>query len=121
MRRLSVFLNSLTINFDLVKLVALVHPKRLSNTIRKGLFFLFTRFKTSSHTTLLGLLFSVMIIAFIYGKLSTASELNTITCPDRYAYEDTPGVFIPCTDWDEFVKLYESKKSYRHLTLKRSY
>ena len=67
----------------------------------------------------LGILLSYLIIGPLYAMLVDDPErVNFLKCPDRYAYEDSPGVYIRCEDWEVFVKLYEGKKSYKHLVLK---
>ena len=101
--------------------------KRCSNAVAKTRTFLwsdhssrFLLFVHSRHNFFLGLLLSYGIISFIYNKVSTAEPMPYIKCPDGYAYEDSPGVYIRCEDWDQFAELYETKKPYKHLILKRS-
>ena len=122
---IKLILNTLTVAFDFIKLRITAYAKHTSHTVTKTRTRL-ARYCSSRlflnmswHSILLGSLLSYGIIAPIYAALSTAEPLPFIECPNKYAYEDSPGVYIRCEDWDEFVKLYESKKDYKHLTLVR--
>jgi len=120
-RPLSALINTLSVASDFIRLLITSNAKRASDTIGKSLVF-FSRLYSSlivhaTHQKLLGLMFSFIIIAFIYSKVSSAEELGVITCPDGYAYEDLKGVYIPCEKWDEYARLSDNQQDYKHLIL----
>jgi len=91
-----------------------LNAKSRSNSIAKTLGFLHWLGSSLTHNFYLSLLITYLVVHPIYVIASTWNDPPTLKCPDQYAFEVKPNIYVRCEDYDKY---WDLEPNNRHLTM----